>query len=266
MFQDITTLLLNPVAYKDCCSLLEERYRGFGLDAIAGFEARGFFFGPPLALALGLPFVPLRKPKKLPGAPFSRRKCTPQPPPNPCLASGPTISESYALEYGTDALEMHVGAVTAGQRVLLVDDLVATGGTLCAGAALIRRAGAIPVEACCIIELPELGVRRLSDAGSVVAPGLTRLRVPSQQGRKRLGDLPCYTLIEVCACIAECATPQSLTPPLRRLRASEAQCAMRLLLRRPAACAALRLRCLLPRGSDTARHTARRASWSDASP
>lgn len=161
MFQDITTLLLNPVAYKDCCSLLEERYRGFGLDAIAGFEARGFFFGPPLALALGLPFVPLRKPKKLPGAPFSRRKRTPQPPPNPCLASGPTISESYALEYGTDALEMHVGAVTAGQRVLLVDDLVATGGTLCAGAALIRRAGAIPVEACCIIELPELGVRRL---------------------------------------------------------------------------------------------------------
>ena len=77
MFQDITTLLLNPVAYKDCCSLLEERYRGYGLDAIAGFEARGFFFGPPLALALGLPFVPLRKPKKLPGALISRAVAPP---------------------------------------------------------------------------------------------------------------------------------------------------------------------------------------------
>jgi adenine phosphoribosyltransferase len=69
------------------------------------------------------------------------------------------ISESYALEYGTDALEMHVGALGAGQRVLLVDDLIATGGTLAAGARLVRRAGAVPVEACCIIELPELGVR-----------------------------------------------------------------------------------------------------------
>ena len=68
--------------------------------------------------------------------------------------------EAYALEYGTDALEMHVGAVQPGQRVLLVDDLVATGGTLAAGAALVRRAGGVPVEACCIIELPELGVRR----------------------------------------------------------------------------------------------------------
>jgi len=162
MFQDITTLLLDPVAYKDCCSLLEERYRGFGLDAIAGFEARGFFFGPPLALALGLPFVPLRKPKKLPGAThpgalhLASALITPL---RSVLAAGPTISESYALEYGTDALEMHVGAVAPGQRVLLVDDLVATGGTLAAGAALVRRAGGVPVEACCIIELPELGVR-----------------------------------------------------------------------------------------------------------
>ncbi len=68
MFQDITTLLLNPVAYKDCIDLLVERYRGAGLDVIAGFEARGFFFGPSIALALQLPFVPLRKPRKLPGA------------------------------------------------------------------------------------------------------------------------------------------------------------------------------------------------------
>ena len=85
---------------------------------------------------------------------------------------GPTSSEAYALEYGTDALEMHVGAVTPGQRVLLVDDLVATGGTLAAGAALVRRAGGVPVEACCIIELPELGVRR--------GPGHRRFCVPER--------------------------------------------------------------------------------------
>ncbi len=68
MFQDITTLLLDPVAYKDCCDLLVERYKGHALDVVAGFEARGFLFGPTIALAMGLPFVPLRKPKKLPGA------------------------------------------------------------------------------------------------------------------------------------------------------------------------------------------------------
>jgi hypothetical protein len=75
MFQDITTLLLNPAAYKDCIDLLVERYRGAGLDVIAGFEARGFFFGPQIALALGLPFVPLRKPKKLPGTPRIHTRC-----------------------------------------------------------------------------------------------------------------------------------------------------------------------------------------------
>jgi adenine phosphoribosyltransferase len=135
LFQDITTLLLDPVAYRICTDLLVERYRSHKLDVVVAFESRGFFFGPPIALALGLPFVPLRKPKKLPG---------------------PTLSEKYALEYGEDALEMHVGAVKPGQRVLLVDDLIATGGTLAAGARLVRAAGGEPVEACAIIELPEL--------------------------------------------------------------------------------------------------------------
>ncbi len=192
MFQDITTLLLNPPAYKDCIDLLVERYRGAGLDVIAGFEARGFFFGPQIALALGLPFVPLRKPKKLPGT--HRTRCVRHDALRVCILSaampahankglthahnnlasflllirpharsrpttGAVISESYALEYGTDALELHVGAITEGQRVLLVDDLIATGGTLAAGARLVRRAGGVAVEACCIIELPELGVR-----------------------------------------------------------------------------------------------------------
>ena len=83
------------------------------------------------------------------------------------------LREEYALEYGTDALCVHVGAIQPGGRVLLVDDLVATGGTLAAGAALVRRAGGVAVEACCVLELPELG------------------------GRARLGDLPLYTLLEV---------------------------------------------------------------------
>ena len=153
LFQDITTLLLDPVAFQTCIDLLLERVRGHQLDAVCAFESRGFPFGAPLALALGLPLVLLRKPKKLPGA---------------------VLSESYALEYGTDTMEMHVGALKEGQRVLLVDDLVATGGTLAAGARLVARAGAVAVEAVCIIELPEL------------------------KGREKLGDgLPLFALLDV---------------------------------------------------------------------
>ena len=116
-----------------------ERYRPMKVDVIAGFEARGFLFGPPIALALGVPFVPLRKPKKLPG---------------------PTIGEEYELEYGTDRLEMHVGHVTKGQRVILVDDLVATGGTLTAGIKLMRERMA---------NAPTLSFERLSSSQSRVA-------------------------------------------------------------------------------------------------
>lgn len=135
-FQDITTLLLDPAAYAGVVESFLERFRGVPLDAVACFEARGFFFGPAVALALKLPLVPLRKPRKLPG---------------------PVLAESYALEYGTDSLEVHVGALQPGQRVLLVDDLMATGGTLCAGIRLVRKAGAVPVGAAFVMSLPDIG-------------------------------------------------------------------------------------------------------------
>uniref|UniRef100_A0A7C9CUW5 adenine phosphoribosyltransferase n=1 Tax=Opuntia streptacantha TaxID=393608 RepID=A0A7C9CUW5_OPUST len=116
MFQDITTLLLDPKAFKDTIDLFVERYKSKNISVVAGVEARGFIFGPPIALAIGAKFVPLRKPKKLPGK---------------------VISEEYVLEYGRDCLEMHVGAVEPGEHALVVDDLIATGGTLCAAMNLL---------------------------------------------------------------------------------------------------------------------------------
>lgn len=135
MFQDITTLLLDPKAFKDTIDLFVERYTGKNISVVAGVEARGFIFGPPIALAIGAKFVPLRKPRKLPGE---------------------VISEEYVLEYGTDCLEMHTGAVQPGEQALVVDDLIATGGTLCASIKLLERVGAEVVECACLIELPEL--------------------------------------------------------------------------------------------------------------
>ncbi|CAN6450275.1 unnamed protein product [Victoria cruziana] len=115
-FQDITTLLLNPQAFRDTVDLFVDRYKNQNISVVAGVEARGFIFGPPIALAIGAKFVPLRKPKKLPGE---------------------VISEEYTLEYGTDTMEMHVGAVHAGERAIIIDDLIATGGTLCAAIKLL---------------------------------------------------------------------------------------------------------------------------------
>ncbi|KAI3823601.1 hypothetical protein L1987_05040 [Smallanthus sonchifolius] len=137
MFQDITTLLLDPKAFKDTVDLFVERYTNGNISVVAGIEARGFIFGPSIALAIGAKFVPLRKPKKLPGE---------------------VISEKYILEYGSDCLEMHVGAVKTGDRAIIVDDLIATGGTLCAAMNLLERAGAKVVECACVIEVPELKV------------------------------------------------------------------------------------------------------------
>ncbi|CAO2046571.1 unnamed protein product [Urochloa humidicola] len=134
MFNDITTLLLRPGVFKDAVDLFVERYRGMRVDAVAGIEARGFIFGPAIALAIGAKFIPLRKPRKLPGE---------------------VISEKYVLEYGTDCLEMHVGAIEAAERVIVVDDLVATGGTLGAAIRLLERAGADVVECACVIGLPK---------------------------------------------------------------------------------------------------------------
>uniref|UniRef100_A0A8R7PH10 adenine phosphoribosyltransferase n=1 Tax=Triticum urartu TaxID=4572 RepID=A0A8R7PH10_TRIUA len=139
MFNDITALLLRPGVFKDAVDLFVERYRGMGIAAVAGIEARGFIFGPAIALAIGAKFIPLRKPGKLPGA---------------------VISENYTLEYGTDCLEMHVGAVEPGDRVVVVDDLVATGGTLSAAIKLLEHAAADVVECACLIGLPKFKVRK----------------------------------------------------------------------------------------------------------
>ncbi|KAG5048403.1 hypothetical protein JHK85_009506 [Glycine max] len=100
-----------------------------------GIEARGFMFGPSIALGIGAKFVPLRKPRKLPGE---------------------VISEKYALEYGTDCLELHVGAAQPGERAIIIDDLVATGGTLSAGVKLLERVGAEVVECACVIGVPDV--------------------------------------------------------------------------------------------------------------
>ncbi|KAL3634136.1 adenine phosphoribosyltransferase [Castilleja foliolosa] len=143
LFQDITTLLLDPKAFKDTIDLFVERYKDKNINVVAGVEARGFIFGPPIALAIGAKFVPMRKPKKLPGE---------------------VISEEYSLEYGTDKIEMHVGAVQSGERAIVVDDLIATGGTLNAAIRLLERVGVDVVECACVIELPELkGRDKLGD-------------------------------------------------------------------------------------------------------
>ncbi|KAG6598340.1 Adenine phosphoribosyltransferase 1, chloroplastic, partial [Cucurbita argyrosperma subsp. sororia] len=154
LFQDITTLLLDIKAFRDTIDLFVERYRGKDISVVAGIEARGFIFGPPIALAIGAKFVPMRKPKKLPGE---------------------VISEEYSLEYGTDKIEMHVGAVEAGERALVIDDLIATGGTLCAAIRLLERVGVEVVECACVIELQGL------------------------KGRERLGGKPLFVLVNAMA-------------------------------------------------------------------
>ncbi|KAI5660479.1 hypothetical protein M9H77_29272 [Catharanthus roseus] len=151
MFQDITTLLSNHEVFKDTIDIFVERYRDMGISVVAGVEARGFMFGPPIALAIGAKFIPLRKPRKLPGE---------------------VISETYELEYGNDCLEMHVGAVQPGERVLVIDDLVATGGTLSAAIRLLERVGADVVECACVIG------------------------VPAFKGRCKLNGKPLYILVE----------------------------------------------------------------------
>ncbi|KAJ3677235.1 hypothetical protein LUZ60_002959 [Juncus effusus] len=137
MFNDITTLLLRPKVFRDVIDMFVERYKDMHIEAVAGIEARGFIFGPSIALAIGAKFIPLRKPNKLPGE---------------------VISEKYELEYGTDCLEMHVEALESKERVLIVDDFVATGGTLCAAIKLIERSGAEVVECACL-----LGIAKFRD-------------------------------------------------------------------------------------------------------
>ena len=135
-FRDITTLIGNGKGFAATVDWLASRVEASGAHAIAGMEARGFIFGAAVAAKAALPFLPVRKSGKLP--------CD-------------TIGVDYALEYGSDRLEMDPSSVSAGQKVAMVDDLLATGGTACATAQLLREAGAIVEHAFFVIDLPDLG-------------------------------------------------------------------------------------------------------------
>ena len=138
VFYDITTLLKDSTGFHDTIDGLKEHYQNAGVDMVIGIEARGFIFAPALAYALGAGFVPVRKPKKLPSD---------------------RVSVSYALEYGTDSLEIHRDAINGGHRVLIVDDLLATGGTAAATVALVRKLGGEVVGASFAVELTFLNGR-----------------------------------------------------------------------------------------------------------
>ena len=143
LFRDITTLLADPVGFRKAVDGLVQFHAGVRIDKVAGIEARGFILGGAVAHQLSCGFVPVRKPGKLPWK---------------------TVGEDYALEYGTDRLEMHEDAVRPGEKVLLVDDLIATGGTAEAAIKLIERLGG-QVPACSfVIDLPDLGGRRRLEA------------------------------------------------------------------------------------------------------
>jgi adenine phosphoribosyltransferase len=143
LFRDITPLLICPTAFRECVLRMADHYRHQTIDVIVAAEARGFIFAAPLALELGTAFVPIRKPGKLP---FD------------------THALCYDLEYGTDTLEMHIDGVTHGQRVLVVDDLLATGGTVDACCQLLGKCGAQIVGCAFAIELLELeGAKRIGN-------------------------------------------------------------------------------------------------------
>lgn len=148
MFRDVTTLLKDPVGLRITINELVNRYSGLKIDKVAGIEARGFILGAPLAYMLGVGFVPIRKKGKLPAE---------------------TVSQEYALEYGTDVIEIHKDGISEGDCVLLVDDLIATGGTAEAAITLIKMLAGNIVECVFVVDLPELGGRkRLEDLGQKV--------------------------------------------------------------------------------------------------
>lgn len=136
MFRDITTLLKDPVGFRMMINDLVNRYTGQRIDKVAGIESRGFILGAPIAYALGIGFVPIRKKGKLPAE---------------------TVGHDYELEYGVDRIEIHTDAIQKGERVLLVDDLIATGGTAEAAVLLIRKLGGEIVECAFAIDLPDIG-------------------------------------------------------------------------------------------------------------
>lgn len=149
LFRDITTLIGHGEGFAAAVTMLADRAYGAGAEAIAGIEARGFIFGAAVAARIAGPFIPVRKPGKLPV---------------------PVLAIDYALEYGTDTLEIDPGAIQAGQRVVIIDDLIATGGTAFAALQLLRKAGAHVEQALFAIDLPDLGgAQRLREAGLSVA-------------------------------------------------------------------------------------------------
>jgi adenine phosphoribosyltransferase len=138
LFYDITTLLKDGPSFAKAVDALSARYKGEPIDAVLAIEARGYIFGGMMAYLLGTGFIPVRKPGKLPAK---------------------AIQETYELEYGTDTIEMHEDAVQRGQKVLIVDDLLATGGTAAAACRLVEKAGGQVVECCFLIELSFLNGR-----------------------------------------------------------------------------------------------------------
>jgi len=152
-FRDITTLLRDSRAFRIAIDALTNPWLGAGVDKVAGIEARGFILGGAVAHSLGAGFIPIRKRGKLPHE---------------------TVRVAYSLEYGVDEMEMHRDAIRRGEKVLLLDDLIATGGTATAAAQLLREVGAEVIAACFIVDLPDLGgATRLRDAGIEVQALLT---------------------------------------------------------------------------------------------
>ena len=135
MFRDITTLMQDHEAFRYTCDALYERYKDMKIDKVVGIDARGFIFGAVLAYKLNAGFVPVRKKGKLPSK---------------------TIKEEYSLEYGKDSVEIHEDAIEKGEKVLVVDDLIATGGTVCAATKLVETLGGQVVECAFVVELPDL--------------------------------------------------------------------------------------------------------------
>jgi adenine phosphoribosyltransferase len=151
VFRDITTLLQDPKAFKEICQIFYNRYANEKVDKIVGIDARGFLFGSVLAVELGIGFVPIRKKGKLPYK---------------------TISESYTLEYGEETIEIHEDAIDRGDRIVIIDDLMATGGTIAASAALVEKLGGDILECAFVIELPDL------------------------KGREKMGDRNLFAILE----------------------------------------------------------------------
>ncbi|MGB3225822.1 MAG: adenine phosphoribosyltransferase [Desulforhopalus sp.] len=151
IFRDLTTLMKDPDAFMASCDIFYERYKEQQIDKIVGIDARGFVFGAVLAYKLGVGFIPVRKKGKLPSE---------------------TIEELYSLEYGSGTLEIHKDAIDTGEKVVIIDDLIATGGTAAATVQLVNNLGGNIIECAFLIELPDL------------------------KGRQKIGDYPIFALME----------------------------------------------------------------------